>query len=202
LKPGNSPKKILAIAAIRVDHAMRSPIYCDRGGTSRASAERSAIKGREMNNTNHVKIHAHAIVAKIQPGKLMLGVADFSRTPIIAARARTSVEFKTGITREDAMAALTALLEVIKADGLPETSWSIDRKHVRKFDQMLRRFATAKQCYHSLSTKSQQRWRELHALETQPKDRVSYHFSEEHFRVFKWSIQADVGSDTSGPTKR
>jgi hypothetical protein len=155
-----------------------------------------------MNNTNHVKIHAHAIVAKIQLGKLTLGVADFSHTPIIAARPRTSVEFETGTTREDAIAALTSLLEVIKAHGLPETCWLIDRKHARKFDRMLRAFAAAKRHHHSLTAKGQQRWRELHALETKRQHRVSYPFSEELFRVFRWSIQVDVGKDTSGPTKR
>jgi len=140
-----------------------------------------------MKNTNDVQIHAHAIVAKIQLGKLMLGVADFSRTPIIAVRPRTSVEFETGITRGDAIAALTSLLEVIEAHGLPETSFSIDRKHARKFDRMLRWLAIAKQHYDTLSARSQQQWRELHGLE---------------FRLFNWSIQAEVGKDTTDPTKR
>jgi len=145
---------------------------------------------------------ARTIVAEVQNGTLKMGVADFSRTPIIAARPRTSVEFETGITREDAIAALRALLKEIETHGLPETSLSVDRKYARKFDRMLRWFATAKQRYDTLSTKSQQEWRELHALETQRKDRVSYPFSEELFRVFNWSIQAEVGKDTSGPTER
>jgi hypothetical protein len=140
---------------------------------------------------------ARTIVAEVQNGTLKMGVADFLRTRVIAARPRTSVEFEAGISREHAIAALTALLEVIKADGLPETSWSIDRKYARKFDRMLRVAATANHHYDRLSSKDRQRWRELLALETQGQDRVSYPFSEELFRVFKWSIQADVDSDTS-----
>jgi hypothetical protein len=130
---------------------------------------------------------ARTIVAEVQNGTLKMGVADFSRTPIIAARPRTSVEFETGITREDAMAALTSLLEVIEAHGLPETSFSIDRKDARKFDRMLRWLAIAKQHYDTLSIRSQQQWRELYGLE---------------FRLFNWSIQAEVGKGTSDPTKR
>jgi hypothetical protein len=55
-----------------------------------------------------VKFFARTIVAAAQQGTLKMGVTDFSRARIIAPRARTSVEFEAGISREDAIAALTA----------------------------------------------------------------------------------------------
>jgi hypothetical protein len=149
-----------------------------------------------------VQFFARTIVAEAQNGTVKMGVADFSRTRVIAARARTSVEFEAGISREDAMAALRALLKEIETHGLPETSLSIGREHARKFVQMLRRFATAKHHYDGLSSKDQQRWRERRALETQRQDGPSLPLAAELFRVFKWSIQADVDGHTSGPTKR
>ena len=147
-----------------------------------------------------VQFFARTIVAEAQSGTLKMGVADFSRTRVIAARARTSVEFEAGISREDAMAALTALLKEIETHGLPETSLSIDREHARKFGRMLREFATANHHYDRLSSKDQQRWRELRAMETERQDRVSLPFAAELFRVFKWSIQVDVdGYTPPGP---
>jgi hypothetical protein len=41
-----------------------------------------------------VQFFARTIVAEAQNGTLKMGVTDFSRTPITAARARTSVEFE------------------------------------------------------------------------------------------------------------
>jgi hypothetical protein len=147
---------------------------------------------RKMTENSKVKFHAQTIVAKIQLGKLMLGVADFSRTPITAARARTSVEFEAGISREEAMAGLTALLKEIEAHGLPETSLSIHSEHARKFDRMLEYFAAAKRQYDRLSSRGRQRWREYCALKNQREGGISPTFSEELFRFYQWRSEADV----------
>jgi hypothetical protein len=149
-----------------------------------------------------VQFFARTIVAEAQNGTLKMGVTDFSRTPITAARARTSVAFEAGISREEAMAGLTALLKEIEAHGLPETSLSIHSEHARKFDGMLEHFAAAKRQYDRLSSRGQQRWREYYASKSRRQDRVSLSFAAELFRVLKWSIQADVDGYTSGPTKR
>jgi hypothetical protein len=159
---------------------------------------RVGVMSDKLNIRKKVKFFARTIVAAAQQGTLKMGVTDFSRARIIAPRARTSVEFEAGISREDAIAALTALLNEIEAHGLPETSLSIDRKHARKFDRMLQEFATASHHYDRLSSKDQQRWRELRALKRPREDRGWFTFSEEHFRLCKWSIQVEVGSDTSG----
>lgn len=144
-----------------------------------------------MNNTKRVKFHAQTIVAKIQLGKLVLGVADFSRTGITAARARTSVEFEAGISREEAMAGLTALLKEIEAHGLPETSLSVHSEHARKFDRMLEHFAAAKRQYDRLSSRGQQRWREHYSLKNRREDGIWPTFSEELFRLYHWRSEAD-----------
>ena len=93
-----------------------------------------------MNTTRHKEFHARTIVAKIQRGELMLGVTNFSSTPITAAHARTWVEFEAGISREEAVAALTALVEVIEAYGLPDTCLSMPHEHAREFERMLKHF--------------------------------------------------------------
>ena len=107
-----------------------------------------------MNTTKHVEFHARTIVAKIQRGELMLGVTDFSRTPITAAQARTSVEFEAGISREEAMAVLTALLKVIEAHGLPKTCLLMPHEDARNFERMLKQFGAEKRHYDRLSSSS------------------------------------------------
>jgi hypothetical protein len=146
-----------------------------------------------MNNAKRVQFYAQTIVAKIQLGKLMLGVADFSRTPITAARARISVEFEAGISREEAMAGLTALLKEIEAHGLPKTSLSIHPEHEREFNGILKQYAAAKRQYDRLSSRGQQRWREHCALKNQREDGVLRTLSEELFRLFQWRSETDVG---------
>ena len=139
-----------------------------------------------MRHALAVQFFARTIVAAVRDGTLVMGVADFSRTPLTAARARTSVEFEAGISREEAMAALTALLKEIDTNGLPETSCLIDREHARKFDRMLRWFAAAKHHYARLSSRDQQRWREHYTLKKQHDNEDWLPFSEDNFRVYKW----------------
>jgi hypothetical protein len=91
-----------------------------------------------MNTTRQVEFHARTIVAKIQRGELMLGVTNFSGTPITAAQARTSVEFEAGISRPSP-SRLTTLLKVIEAHGLPDTCLSMPHGHARKFERILKR---------------------------------------------------------------
>jgi hypothetical protein len=144
--------------------------------------------GDRLKIRHNVQFFARTIVAEVRDGTLEIGVANFSRTPIIAARARTSVEFEAGISREEAMAALTALLKEIETNGLPETSCLINREHARKFDRMLRGFAAAKRHYARLSSRDQQRWRELYTVKKPHENEDSLPFSEDHFRVYKWSV--------------
>ena len=135
-----------------------------------------------------VEFHARTIYAEVQNGTVMMGVTNFSRTQIIAARPRTLVEFEAGISREEAMAALMALRKEIKANGLPATSWSIDRKPARVFDKILKECATGKRHYDRLSPKGQQKLREFLALKNQHKSRETIGFSEQFFRIIKWSV--------------
>ena len=95
--------------------------------------------GDKLEVRKKVQFHARTIVAEVQNGVLKIGVTDFSSTPIIAARPRTSVEFEAGMSREEAMAALMALLKEIEVKGLPETCCSIDREHAKKFEGILSR---------------------------------------------------------------
>jgi hypothetical protein len=102
------------------------------------------------------------------------------------------VAFEAGISREEAMAGLTALLKEIEAHGLPETSLSIHSEHASKFDRMLEHFAAAKRQYDRLSSRGQQRWREYYALKNQREDGILPTFSEELFRFYQWTSEADV----------
>ena len=163
---------------------------------------REGVMSDKLKMRKKVRFFARTIVAEAQNGTLKMGVTDFSRTPIIAARARTSVEFEAGVSREEAMAGLTALLKEIETRGLPETSLSIHREHARDFDRMLKQYTAAKRQYDRLSSRGQQRWREHRALKRPREDRGWFTFSEEHFRLYKWSIQAEICSDTSASTKR
>jgi len=133
-----------------------------------------------------VSFHDRTIVGRFQNGKLAVGVADFSRTPIVAARPRTRVEFEVGISREEAIAALTAVCEEIEINGLPETVCSIDGKHAKRFDRMLRVLANMAHDYANLSPKAQQRSREHFDLIKKIEDCRSLSFFEEMFRLHKW----------------
>ncbi len=123
--------------------------------------------GDKLEVRKKVQFHARTIVAEVQNGSLRMSITDFSRTPIIAARPRTSVEFEAGMSREEAMAALMALLKEIEVQGLPETSFSIDRKHAKKFEAMLKNFASVEREYDRLNPRGQQVWREYVALKYQ-----------------------------------
>ena len=92
------------------------------------------------------------------------------------------------MSREEAMAALMALLKEIEVKGLPETCCSIDREHAKKFEGILKNFASAKREYDRMSIKARQRWREYWPLRNQGKDRISFPFSEQHFRLYKWTV--------------
>jgi hypothetical protein len=60
-------------------------------------------------------------------GTFTMGVTNMSRTQIVAVRPRTVVEFEVGITGEEAIAVLQALVAVIEADGLPDVCWTMDQ---------------------------------------------------------------------------
>jgi hypothetical protein len=143
--------------------------------------------GDEHEGENRMQFHARSIVAEVQNGALRLGITDFSRTPIIAARPRTSVKFEAGISREEAMAALEALLQEIEANGIPETSFSINRDHAKMFERMLKNFAAARRDYDHLSPKHRQHWDERRALE-KGKDTVPKLFSEERMCIYIWTV--------------
>jgi hypothetical protein len=158
--------------------------------------------GDKLEVQNKVQFHARTIVAEVQNGSLRMGVTDFSRTPIIAARPRTSVEFEAGMSREEAMAVLMALLEAIEVNGLPEASCSIKRKDAKKFEAMLKELAALKREYDCMSSKGQQRWREYWALKRQSEYTSSVPFSEERFRLCKWAVIGEYFSGMPVPTKR
>jgi hypothetical protein len=158
--------------------------------------------GDKLKVREKVQFHARTIVAEVQNGVLRMGVTDFSSTPIIAARPRTSVEFEAGTSREEAMAALTALLEAIEVNGLPETSCSINREDAKRFEAMLKDLAALKREYDRMSSKGQQRWRDYWASKNQGKDTNLAPFSEQRFRLCKWAVIGKYFSGMPVPTKR
>jgi hypothetical protein len=111
-----------------------------------------------------VEFHARAIFAEVQNGTLSIGVSDFSRTQIVAARPRTFVEFEAGISRDEAIAALQAIQHKIEADGLPDTCWSMERKQAKLFRKITKELARIERNYDRLDSRAQQRLREIQAL--------------------------------------
>ena len=111
-----------------------------------------------------VEFHARTIFAEVQNGTLTIGVSDFSRTQIIAARPRTFVEFEAGISRDEAIAALKAVQHKIEVDGLPDICWSMDRKQAKLFTKIEKEWARLERNYDRLDSRAQQRLREIQAL--------------------------------------
>lgn len=139
-----------------------------------------------------MKFHARAIVADVHNGALRMGVTDFSSALIIAAEPRTTVQIDVGICPAEAIDALTAVLKVIELYGLPEPLCSIERRHAKRFESMLKHLAAVRRGYDYLCPEEQEILDRYRASATQDKAKASDPFSTEGFRLRLWTVKGDA----------
>jgi hypothetical protein len=146
------------------------------------------MMGKKLKRQKKKEFYASTIAADVQDGILTLGVTDFSHTSIIAIRPRTSVEFEAGISRDEAVAALEAVIEIIENHGLPAVCLPLDSGPAKYLERMLKICAAGRRDYDCLSAYARQKFRSSSA--NQQMGALPQTFYAKCFRLFKLSVYA------------